>query len=226
MYDRGTMTTTESDILAEPVLSTPPRMTEEEFVAWCNDERHAEWADGEVQMMNAVNTGHALLVSFFNQLVGRFVLEHNLGYILNEPAHVRLPRQRRRRSPDLFFFTHAQRDQLRDQHFEGAPSLIVEVLSPDDRRRDTEVKFAEYESAGVPEYWLADREMRSFKAFTLGPDGRYIPLREEDGAVYSKVLVGLFFRPEWVWQLHFPNPIPLLQAMATERAKRLAGEAS
>ncbi len=216
------MTTADLEDLIEPAPSPLPRMTEEEFVAWCDSETRAEWVDGEVVMMNAVNTGHGLLLSFLNHLVGGFVIEHDLGEILNEPVVVRLPRQRRRRSPDLFFFTHAQRQHLLEQHFEGPPTLIVEVVSPDDRHRDTVVKFAEYEAAGVPEYWIADREMRAFTAFALGADGRYAPLPVTDGAVHSAVLPGLFFRPEWVWQLRFPNPRPLLQAMAVERAKRLA----
>ncbi len=222
VYDAGSMTAAELDDLVEPVPSPLPRMTEEEFVAWCTEERRAEWVDGEVVLMDAVNTGHGQLVTFLNKLVGGFVEEQYLGDILNEPVVVRLPRQRRRRSPDLFFFTHAQRDRLLAEHFEGPPTQIVEVVSPDDRRRDTVVKFAEYEAAGVPEYWIADRELRSFVAFGLATDGRYAPLPEVDGTVYSAVLPGLFFRPEWVWQLRFPKPGPLLAVMAAERTKRLA----
>ncbi len=207
---------------AEP--SVLPRMTEDEFVAWsfATDVR-AEWVDGEVILMNAVSTDHGLMFDFLCRLLGGFAEEHDLGSVLPDPVVVRLPRQRRRRSPDLFYYAEAKRGQVRDQHFEGPPDLTIEIVSPESRHRDTVVKFAEYQAAGVPEYWLADRPMRTFEAYTLGADGKYARLPEVDGAVHSAVLSGLFFRPEWVWQLRFPKVAPLLREMAAGRARRLAG---
>jgi len=211
----------EADI--DPTLTPPPRMTEDEFVDWAfANEAWAEWEGGEVVLMNAANPDHGALFSFMYRLIGDFAEAHDLGDVLPEPVVIRLPRQRRRRSPDLFYFSAARRSQLTRRHFEGPPDLIVEIISPDSRHRDTVVKFAEYAAAGVPEYWLPDPEMGTFSAFALGADGRYADIPEVDGAVHSAVLPGLYFRPEWVWQLRFPKVAPLLQLMAAERAKRIA----
>ena len=208
---------------AETIPPVPLRMTEEEFVARFTDEDvWAEWVDGEVVIMNATEPGHGMLLSFINTLLHMFVAEYELGFVMGESVAVRLPRQRRRRLPDVFFVGNEKLGQIEPQHFEGPPDLIVEVVSPDGQRRDRREKFAEYEAAGVPEYWLADRPMRTFEAYTLGADGRYARIPEVDGAAHSVLLPGLFFRTEWVWQLRFPKPGPLLQAMAVERAKRLA----
>jgi Uma2 family endonuclease len=211
------------EVETDPLPSAPPRMTEDQFVDWAlaNDVR-AEWVDGEVELMNAVDTGHGQLLSFLKALVGGFVTEHDLGEILNEPVLVRLPRPRRQRSPDLFYFSSDRRHLLLPEHFDGPPDLIVEVVSPESRHRDTVVKFAEYEASGVPEYWVADRPMRTFQAFRLGAGGRYERLPETDGRVYSAALPGLYFRPDWVWQLRFPKPVPLLKEMAAERVRLLA----
>ncbi len=208
--------------LADPRLP-PGRMTEDEFVAWCGEETRAEWVDGAVVLMNATEPGHGLLLSFINHLVRGFVDEHDLGAILGESVAVRLPELRRRREPDLFFVGTAKLGRIEPQHFEGPPDLVVEVVSPDSQTRDRRDKFGEYAAAGVPEYWLADRPMRTFEAYTLGVDGKYARLLEVDGTVHSAVLPGLFFRPEWVWQLRFPKVAPLLQEMAAGRARRLAG---
>lgn len=201
----------------------PSPVSEAAFVEWvrANDVR-AEWVDGEIELMNAVATGHGGLVWFLGPLIRLFAEAHDLGEVTGEPVHVRLPSQRRRRSPDLFCYGPAKRPQLLDEHFEGAPDLVIEVVSPESRRTDTVTKFREYEAAGVPEYWLPDPTMRSFAAFSLGVDGRYVRLPEVDGAVYSARLPGLFFRPEWVWQLRPPPILPLLAEMAAERAMRLA----
>ena len=42
------------------------------------------------------------------------------------------------------------------QNVQGAPALVVEVLSPSTRKRDLGVKRRPFERAGVREYWIVD----------------------------------------------------------------------
>jgi len=194
-------------------------MSEQEFIEWSGDEVRAEWVDGEVQEMNAVASDHADLTLFIILLVGGFVAENELGKVWAEPFQVRLPEQRRRRSPDLFYASKDRLHLAKGTEFNGAPDLIVEVLSPDSQTRDRHVKFMEYERAGVKEYWLADPMSRTFDAFTLSPSGRFIPMPLENGKVYSAVLKGLYFRQEWVYLLKFPKPAALIRQMSRNRKK-------
>ena len=46
--------------------------------------------------------------------------------------------------------------KLRRGYCEGAPDLVVEILSPSTRRRDLMIKHAKYAAAGVREYWIVD----------------------------------------------------------------------
>ena len=39
---------------------------------------------------------------------------------------------------------------------QGAPDLVIEVLSPSTRRRDEGLKLERYELLGVQEYWMID----------------------------------------------------------------------
>jgi Uma2 family endonuclease len=56
--------------------------------------------------------------------------------------------------PDLFWIRE-KGDCLRvDKHWEGAPDLIVEILSPSNAKYDRSTKFKIYEQYGVREYWL------------------------------------------------------------------------
>jgi len=41
---------------------------------------------------------------------------------------------------------------------EGAPLLVVEVLSPSTRTQDRTVKARRYAALGIPHYWLVDPE--------------------------------------------------------------------
>lgn len=200
--------------------SDPLRMSEEEFIAWSGDDVRAEWVDGEVEVMDAVVSNHARLTTFLILIVGNFAAENEPGEVFNEPFQVRLPAQRRRRSPDLFFVSKSRMNLLEEHQYNGAPDLIVEVISTDSQNRDRRVKFLEYELAGVQEYWIADPITRCFDAYSLGSNGKFEAIPLADGKAYSRVLKGLYVRQEWVWQLQFPNPVVVVRQMMREMKKR------
>ena len=217
------MSTIDIDPLMAANPDRPPvRMTEEQYVAWAiGSEQRSEWVDGEVRLMNAVEVGHVDWAFFLIRLLGGFVIPRRLGKVLGEPYQVRLPHRPRRRQPDVFVIPTAKRHLVRRMEFEGVPDLIVEVVSPDSESRDRVEKFAEYEAAGVPEYWLPDPFLRTFEAYTRDDDGRYTRVAERDGRIYSGVLAGVFFRPDWMRLFEPPDVEPLLAEMSAERARLL-----
>ena len=78
--------------------------------------------------------------------------------------------------------------------------------------RDYQEKLAEYEAAGIPEYWIVDPRRREARFYELGEDGHY-RLGEvgSDGIYTSKVVDGFRLRVSWLWQ----RPMPTIdQALA------------
>ncbi|HEU0116736.1 MAG TPA: Uma2 family endonuclease [Thermomicrobiales bacterium] len=74
---------------------------------------------------------------------------------------------------------------------EGAPDLIVEVMSPGNRAHDLLTKRGLYERGGVREYWLVDPTARTVEILTL-EDGRYrsLGVAADDAPVASPLLAG------------------------------------
>ena len=67
--------------------------------------------------------------------------------------------------------------KLDKQGCNGAPDLVVEVLSPGNTTKEMNDKFEAYQSAGVPEYWLVDPERENIIIYTLNEDKEYIGSR-------------------------------------------------
>jgi Uma2 family endonuclease len=61
----------------------------------------------------------------------------------------------------------------------GAPDLVIEILSPSTARHDRIVKFRKYQEAGVREYWTVDPDTKTVQVFILD-DGRYIASTYDD----------------------------------------------
>lgn len=67
--------------------------------------------------------------------------------------------------PDISVFCHAE--QIDEKGAKGAPTLVVEVLSPATAIRDRNDKFFLYERFGVKEYWLVDVFHRTIEVYSL-----------------------------------------------------------
>jgi Uma2 family endonuclease len=193
---------------ADAALSPRLRMTEEEFVAWADEDTRAEWVDGEVVIMSPANLEHCDLSGWLNHLMREFVDRHGSGLVLSD-AQMRFARLRRRRVPDLWYLAESRRHLLRERHIEGPPDLVIEIVSPDSLARDWREKYLEYQAAGVREYWVIDPMARRVEAYALDPlpapeasesaPAEYRRLDEREGIIASVVLPGFRLRTAWLW---------------------------
>jgi Uma2 family endonuclease len=192
-------------------------MTEEEFVEWAQAcDIRAEWVDGKVEIMPPVELSHARIVHFLSRLLGIFAEDHDLGEVLGEPYQIRFTKLRRRRMPDLMFISTARSRFLQRMQFEGAPDLIVEVVSPESQTPDRRVKFLEYQDIGVREYWIIDPTVKDVELYSLRRNKTFAAIPASDGKIHSLVLNGLFIQPEWFWQLRPPKVLGLLKQMSVK----------
>lgn len=73
--------------------------------------------------------------------------------------------------PDVLFIRADRLHIVKESRIEGAPDLVVEVISPSSRRRDLRVKLQIYERFGVPFYWVLDSVERSVRPYELTAEG-------------------------------------------------------
>ncbi|GMO19639.1 MAG: Uma2 family endonuclease [Treponemataceae bacterium] len=90
--------------------------------------------------------------------------------------------------PDLMVVCDAAK--IGAQGCSGAPTLVIEILSPSTQAYDEWIKYRNYQKAGVAEYWIVDPENKMVKVCIL-KDGSYSTLiYEAHEAIDVSVLSG------------------------------------
>ena len=74
--------------------------------------------------------------------------------------------------PDLLFIAKDRLGIVTEDNVQGAPDLVVEIISEGSRKRDAITKRDLYERCGVRFYWLVDPEEETVRVFEL-QDGAY-----------------------------------------------------
>lgn len=166
-----------------------------------DDGKRYEIIEGVLYVANAPSLEHQFTVSEILFQLKLFVRDKVLGQVYTAPIEVHLSENTKPVQPDVLFIHTDGQPPLGAQFFEGAPDLIVEVISPSSIRLDRHVKFDIYERSGVAEYWLADPKARLVEVYTLS-NGEYALLGQYTGdeMIQSKVLTGLQIKTSTLFQ--------------------------
>lgn len=196
-----------------PASASPqqrPRMTYEEFLAWADEDVHAEWVDGEVIIHMPGSERHQDVLTFLTTLLRLFAEFYRRGRVLVAPFQMKLAPGGPGREPDVLFVAAEHLARVSDRLLSGPADLAVEVISDDSVTRDRADKFYEYQDLGVREYWVVDPRPGKERAdfWVLDEHGRYQPVPVGAEGVYrSTVLPGFWFRVDWLWAEELPDPL-------------------
>ena len=146
-------------------------LTYEDYCALPNDGRRYEILEGELAVTPSPNRAHQRVSRNFLFMLHTHVREWNLGEVFSAPFDVILEKTSVV-VPDLLFVSRDRLGVVTDRGVEGAPDLIVEIVSPGTARRDRVEKAQLYARHGVPHYWLVDPDAHSIEAFELA-GGQY-----------------------------------------------------
>jgi Uma2 family endonuclease len=153
--------------------------TEEQYMLLPGN-RLIEFSDGIVEILPMSSERHQDIAGLLYTLLLNFVTTRHLGKVLFAPFKIRLW-PGKVREPDVMFMFAQNAHRRSAQYWEGA-DLVMEIISPDDPKRDIVEKKEEYAKAGIPEYWLVNPINETITVFVLGQGSS---LYQEAG-VYSK----------------------------------------
>ena len=189
----------------------------EGFRAWAQSRAFPEHGridflegDLEIDMSPEDLYTHGTVKTAITATLHFLVAEPGLGYVVSDRSRVSSPQADLSAEPDVvvLFWGSIERGQVKEVpsakgepgryvELEGAPDLVVEVISDSSVRKDRRRLPGRYAAAGVPELWLVDARSRvkglQFEIRTLEA-GAYRLLEPDAEGWIPSPLLGRRFR--------------------------------
>ena len=154
------------------MVTTKQLMTVDDLMGVPKDGWRYELIRGEIIKMAPAGHTHGRYASRIDRRLGTYAEDNNLGesYVADagfrlatDPDHVRVP--------DVAFVRRERVEAVGDApgYFPGAPDLVVEVISPNDRYTEVDEKVADWLAAGTRMVIVVNPRNRTVKVHT--PDG-------------------------------------------------------
>ena len=141
------------------------KLTVEDYLATSDDERW-ELLDGELIMPPAPGTRHQRIQVNLGVRLVQFLESMGFGKVYFAPTDVVLS-DTDVVQPDLLFVSTGRLDIVTPANIQGAPDLVVEILSPATSERDRGYKRDLYARHGVKEYWMLGTDPDSVSVLLL-----------------------------------------------------------
>ena len=145
---------------------TNPRIkfTVKDYMSTPNEKRY-QLLDGELIVAPSPTTRHQTTLLRLYGVLNAEVNSVQLGRVWVAPLDVILS-DHDVAQPDILFVSNARANIVTAANIQGAPDLVVEILSPATAQHDREYKRTLYSRHGVREYWLVDPEENMVEVWT------------------------------------------------------------
>lgn len=182
-------------------------------------EHFYEWKAGQLIAMSPITDVHYQLTTYLDNVLETYLALNPIGVIRGAPFVMKLAESRR--EPDLQVILQPNVERLTRTFMDGAADICIEVVSEATAVIDYGEKFAEYEQAGVPEYWVIDPIRRVARFHRLNEAGLYQDAAVDAGGHYETPLLPRL-------RLHVPtlwgSPLPNILQIVDNVREMWAGE--
>lgn len=159
------------------------------FLALAADQ-DVELVEGVMVEKMAAQLEHEKLFVWLDRVVGTYVSHRNLGIVLGSRTAVEISAFGGR-LPDLLFVRRERMDIVGARAVHGAPDLVIEIVSPNDRPSDLIALETEYRGLGVPEIVFLDLPRQRVRVLRRRDSGEYDEEMDTEGDLRLESVEGI-----------------------------------
>ncbi len=174
-------------------MSSRVKFTYEDYLLFPDDGKRHELIDGEHFVTPSPIIKHQRISVKLLTALENFLKQSGVGEVFAAPCDVVLS-DVDVVEPDLLLVLSTHASIITEKNIQGAPDLVIEILSERARKTDEVIKRKLYERYGVTEYWIVDPELETIKIYRL-TDKRFVRQaelsREAGNTLSTSLLPGL-----------------------------------
>lgn len=150
--------------------------------------------ENDLIMSPSPSLAHQLILGEFYETIKVFIKgTNNLGLVVLSPMDVRFDNDNIFQ-PDLIYISKGKIKEIVKDIIEGAPDMVIEILSPSNAYYDLRQKKDIYQKYGVKEYIIVDPIAFNCELYVLKDDAYQLDQKKEKTEILNSVLLpGLSF---------------------------------
>jgi Uma2 family endonuclease len=186
--------------MEQPKVIEKIKLTYEDYTLLPDDRNRYEILDGELNVTPWPTTKHQTVSVNLLGLLHRYAREHGVGKLFSAPIDVILG-ESSIVQPDLIFISQERTEIITEKNVQGAPDLIIEILSPNTAKVGRLTKMQLYLRHGIKHYWLVDPDAKTLEVYKL-ESGRYHVVGgfEKDDTFKPELFPGLEIKLSEIWE--------------------------
>ena len=169
----------------------------EEYLSFIEEDISSELRGGKVIITPPANFEHESIFRTILLLMEAIGKSKNIGSAVGSRFMVKLD-EKWAPEPDVLFYRNSRKHLIKPTYFDGAPNLVVEILSPSNRKEDIEEKLPKYLELGVTEVWIVDPEEKTISMHTKQD---VLKKSSSDGLIQAISIKELQFPIQWIFDL-------------------------
>ena len=170
------------------VVLPEQKYTVDDYMNLSDDKRY-ELIEGDLIVVPRPVPRHQRIVFNIILELGVYIKESHVGEVYQE---VDVLLGDNVVAPDIVFISQDRINIIGEKNVQGAPDLVIEVLSPSTRAYDKKKKGALYCRYGVKEYWLVEPDSNLVEIFYLEEKSwRWGGVYDTEDVLVSDLLPGL-----------------------------------
>jgi Uma2 family endonuclease len=138
-----------------------------------------ELHEGALSMTPAPSPRHQRVSLKLSMLLENHAVSHGLGQVFSAPVDCILS-DSTVVQPDVLLVETSRLESVSSRGIEGAPALVIEILSPSSIEIDRHMKLQLYARYRVPQDWIVDPDARTIESYSLAGEGYELAASRRD----------------------------------------------